>query len=118
MMTRIYILMLISFSTLCLSCGGKKVLGKASFEKWMKNKENGLAKEKTINRLRFKVSYQPMEWLMLKSNDQQLTNDSVNKLKSDYANVMTFALDITDTSGNNSMLRFELAHENEYYDRI
>lgn len=101
-----------------IGCGGKKVLDKSGFEKWMKNNKNGLVKERIINRIKYKVSFQPIDWLMLKSDKQLAMNNQDIKVKSDYENVLTFTLDITDTSGNYSMLRYELRHESEYYDRI
>ena len=118
MSSRLYIYILILFMVCSIGCGGKKVLDKPGFEKWMKNNKNGLVKEKIINRLKYKVCFQPIDWLMLKSDKQLVMNDQVSKIKKDYESVLTFTIDITDTSESYSMLRYELGHENEYYDRI
>lgn len=107
---------LIGILFLCFSCG-KRTLTKQEYQKWIQNHKDDVVKVKTINRLKYSVSFQPMGTLLLKADvNKNIKSDS--KIALDYKNVMAFNLDITDTGETTSMLRFELANENEYYDRI
>lgn len=100
-----------------LGCG-KSILSIVEYEKWIRNPVNGLVKERVVSQVKYKLTFQPTDWLLAKATRLNYTNLEVDKIKGDYSNVLSFTMDITSENEEVSMLKLNLDNQSEYYTRL
>ncbi len=93
------------------------ILEPQEYLKWVESDENGMFGVKKIENLEYKIHYKPHDYIALKS---VLKNDltDFDKKKKQLGDLQYFTFQLKMLKGNDSPLKYQLTHENEYYDRI
>ncbi len=86
--------LLLVFCSVLFSCTGDK-LNYKSYLKYLADPENGITKERATHGIKLKVKYLPLNYLVynaVKSVDNGVSKEELEKIKKSYANSLTFML--------------------------
>jgi hypothetical protein len=89
------------------------------FAAWVIDKENHLAKEKTISEINFQLSYAPKECLAyLELKDEEYTKEKFAETVQHYNGMTYFNLTIGLNEGEGELLKYKLRSPQQYNDRV
>jgi hypothetical protein len=112
--------MMESLTSLFSSKKEEIVLDPQNYMAWCENKENGLIADKQIGNFSFSAFYKTNAYQALKESIDldSLNETEFNKTLNEYGDMQYFSFRITDTKGNQELLKTNLKSESEYYARI
>ncbi len=89
------------------------------FTGWCADKENKLAKEKTISGIRFKLSYLPAEIMaLLELRSEHYDFEKFLKTRDTYLEMVYFNFKIEATDGTGELLKYKLESPAQYEARV
>lgn len=110
-----YLLLFVWFA---VSCGNKKTLTANEYGSWMKEESNGLTKTKSVSEYTFKVTFDPVEWLIAKEYKNELTPPVLDSVKEVYDRTVHITMNAGSADATQPLLRANLADETEYFTRL
>ncbi len=105
-------------SLVLLSCSDRRTLSPEQYIAWAKASQKELIKTKEINGYRFTLKFQPAELLILKNAEGLTSEDALDSMKKIQKGIVNLVMDIGSTDNQQSLLRANLAVEEEYYQRM
>lgn len=87
---------------------------------WCENPENGLINSKQIGNFNYSAFYKPLNYLALKEINytEPFVKSKFESAFKEYGNMQYVSFRITDTKGNQELLKSSIRNESEYYARL
>lgn len=95
------------------------VLSTQDYIAWVRDVDNGLKKEKTIDDLLFSVQYKPYEYIVCLEEKKEALQDSLVKKKTEeLSNMQYYDFKISLTEGSGELLKHQITSPQQYDQRI
>lgn len=102
---------------LSVGCGPAQ-LSKPEYLQWVDDPAHGLVTQRKLGEFIYKASYHPLEYYILRNNYDISNSAFLDSIKGDYKNFQYWQLEISIDSIEGDILRYKLASEEEYYERV
>jgi hypothetical protein len=94
-------------------------LSPGEYVKWVKNKENGLRKEKTIDDVTFSLQYKPYPYIVcLEQKKNTIADTLLKKRVSEIDNMQYYDLVISLKSAQCELLKYKIGSADDYQNRV